>query len=356
MKQTKRVVVKVGSQLLAGKNGLNKEFIEKIAEELSTIKQQGKEVVLVSSGAVLGGIKLLNLKRKPKSIQEKQALSAVGQPYLMTEYTKAFAKFEEKVAQILLTAEDLRSKERFTHAKNTFNSLFKLNVIPVVNENDTVSVEEIKIGDNDNLAAHVSVVVEADLLIMLTTTDGIFDKDPNLFDDAKKIDVVDDINQLQLTCNFDGKSSFGTGGMWTKVEAAFKAARKGIPVIIANGKEENITIKILKGKKKGTLILPKKELKAKSYRILYLEEPKGKLFIDKGAEKAVLEKRKSLLPKGVKKVEGVFHKGDVVSVFSEDGKLLFKGIVRCSNTELSNFNKECIHRDDMVFIERIEEK
>ncbi|SNR82285.1 glutamate 5-kinase [Desulfurobacterium atlanticum] len=353
--QVKRIVIKVGSQLLAGEDGLNRNFIDKIANELSTIKQQGKEVVLVSSGAVLGGIKLLNFKRKPKSIQEKQALSAIGQPYLMAEYTKAFAKHGEKIAQILLTAEDLRSKDRFIHAKDTFNSLFKLKVIPIVNENDTVSVEEIKIGDNDNLAAHVSVVVEADLLIMLTTTNGIFDKDPNLFSDAKKIDVVDDINQLQLTCNFNGKSSFGTGGMWTKIEAAFKAARKGIPVIIANGKEENITTKILSGEKKGTLILPKKKLKAKSYRILYLEEPKGKLFIDKGAEKAVLEKGKSLLPKGIKKVEGVFHKGDVVSVFSEDGKLLFKGIVKCNSTELSEFNKECIHRDDMVFIDRIED-
>jgi len=347
----KRIVVKVGSQLLAGENGLNKNFIDKIAYELSALKSQGKEVVLVSSGAVLGGIKLLSFKRKPKSIQEKQALSAIGQPYLMTEYTKAFAKHGEKIAQILLTAEDLRSKERFTHAKNTFNSLFKLNVIPIVNENDTVSVEEIKIGDNDNLAAHVSVVVEADLLIMLTTTDGIFDKDPNIFKDAKKVEVVSDINQLQLTCNFDGKSSFGTGGMWTKVEAAFKAARKGIPVIIANGKEEEIILNILNERNKGTLFLPKKELRAKSYRILYIEEPKGYILIDKGAEDAVLNKGKSLLPKGIKEIRGEFKKGDTVAVLSENGKILLKGIIRCNSNDINSFNKECIHRNDMVFID-----
>ncbi|WP_022847255.1 MULTISPECIES: glutamate 5-kinase [unclassified Desulfurobacterium] len=350
LRQVKRVVVKVGSQLLAEQNGLNRNFIAKIAEELSILKKEGKEVILVSSGAVLAGIKVLNLSRKPKSLQEKQALSAVGQPYLMAAYTEAFKKHGYNIAQVLLTAEDLRSKRRFTHAKDTFHALSKLNVIPVVNENDTVSVEEIKIGDNDNLAAHVSVVVEADLLIMLTTTDGIFDRDPNTFPDAKKIDIVNDISELQLTCDFSGKSSFGTGGMWTKVEAAFKAARKGIPVIIANGREEKITVRILKGEKRGTLFLPKKELKAKAYRILYLEKPKGKLIIDRGAAEAVINKGKSLLPKGVKRIEGTFEKGDVVEVLDVNGKTLFKGIVRCSSRELYSFDKECIHRDDMVFL------
>ncbi|WP_456464945.1 glutamate 5-kinase [Desulfurobacterium sp.] len=350
LRQVKRVVVKVGSQLLAEQNGLNRNFIAKIAEELSILKKEGKEVILVSSGAVLAGIKVLNLSRKPKSLQEKQALSAVGQPYLMAAYTEAFKKHGYNIAQVLLTAEDLRSKRRFTHAKDTFHALSKLNVIPVVNENDTVSVEEIKIGDNDNLAAHVSVVVEADLLIMLTTTDGIFDRDPNTFPDAKKIDIVNDISELQLTCDFSGKSSFGTGGMWTKVEAAFKAARKGIPVIIANGREEKIMVRILKGEKRGTLFLPKKELKAKAYRILYLEKPKGKLIIDRGAAEAVINKGKSLLPKGVKRIEGTFEKGDVVEVLDVNGKTLFKGIVRCSSRELYSFDKECIHRDDMVFL------
>ncbi len=350
LRQVKKVVIKVGSQLLAEKNGLNKNFIEKIAEEISRLKREGKEVILVSSGAVLAGIKVLNLDRKPKSLQEKQALSAVGQPYLMAEYTQAFKKHGYNIAQVLLTAEDLRSKKRFSHAKDTFHALSKLNVIPIVNENDTVSVEEIKIGDNDNLAAHVSVVVEADLLIMLTTTNGIFDKDPNTFPDAKKIEIVKDIHELQLTCDFSGKSSFGTGGMWTKVEAAFKAARKGIPVIIANGKEKNITVKILNGEKRGTLFLPKRDLKAKAYRILYLEKPKGKLIIDSGAEEAVIKNGKSLLPKGVKRVEGTFEKGDVVEVVNMEGKKLFKGIVRCSSRELFSFDKECIHRDDMVFL------
>ncbi|WP_297444643.1 glutamate 5-kinase [Desulfurobacterium sp.] len=350
LRQVKRVVVKVGSQLLAEQNGLNRNFIAKIAEELSILKKEGNEVILVSSGAVLAGIKVLNLSRKPKSLQEKQALSAVGQPYLMAAYTEAFKKHGYNIAQVLLTAEDLRSKRRFTHAKDTFHALSKLNVIPVVNENDTVSVKEIKIGDNDNLAAHVSVVVEADLLIMLTTTDGIFDRDPNTFPDAKKIDIVNDISELQLTCDFSGKSSFGTGGMWTKVEAAFKAARKGIPVIIANGREEKITVRILKGEKRGTLFLPKKELKAKAYRILYLEKPKGKLIIDRGAAEAVINKGKSLLPKGVKIIEGTFEKGDVVEVLDVNGKTLFKGIVRCSSRELYSFDKECIHRDDMVFL------
>jgi len=350
LQKVKRIVVKVGSQLLSGKDGLNSDFIESLAEQLASVTNAGREVVLVSSGAVLAGIKAIKLNRKPFSLQEKQALSAIGQPYLMAEYRKAFKKYGKEIAQVLLTAEDLRSKERFTNARNTLNALMKFETIPIVNENDTVSVEEIKIGDNDNLSAHVAVLFEADLLIMLTVTNGLYDKDPNKHKDAKLIPVVENPKELEKTCDFKGKTTFGTGGMWTKVEAAIKASQKGIPVIIAGGKEKRIIERILNGEKVGTLFMPAKKLKAKSYRILYLMKPKGKVFIDDGAVKAITENGKSLLAKGIRKLEGEFQKGDAVEIFNLNGKLVGKGIARCSSNELNTFRKTFIHRDDMVVL------
>ncbi len=350
LQKAKRIVIKVGSQLLSGENGLNSSFIENLAKQITNVSNAGKEVVLVSSGAVLAGIKAVKLNRKPFSLQEKQALSAIGQPYLMAEYRKAFKKYGKEIAQVLVTAEDLRSKERFINAKNTLDALMKFKTIPIVNENDTVSVEEIKIGDNDNLSAHVAVLFEADLLIMLTVTNGLYDKDPNKYKDAKLIPVVENPKKLESFCDFKGKTTFGTGGMWTKVEAAAKASQKGIPVIIAGGKEENVIERILNGEKIGTLFLPAKKLKAKSYRILYLMKPKGKVFIDDGAIKAITENGKSLLSKGVKKVEGDFRKGDAVEIFDLNGRLIGKGIVRCSSEQLCSFNKTFIHRDEMVLL------
>jgi glutamate 5-kinase len=254
------------------------------------------------------------------------------------------------VAQVLLTAEDLRSKERFINAKNTFEALLKFGVVPIVNENDTVSVEEIKIGDNDNLSAHVSVLVDADLLIMLTVTNGLYDKDPARNPDAELIPVVESIKRLEEICDFRGKTSFGTGGMWTKVEAAEKASRKGIPVIIAGGREERVVERILSGEKIGTLFLPAKELRAKTYRILYLMKPAGRLYIDEGAERAIVESGKSLLSKGVKRVEGNFRSGDAVEVCNLSGEPVAKGIARCSADELRNHRGVFIHRDEMVIL------
>lgn len=351
LKKAKRIVVKVGSQLLSKEEGINEEFVEKISGEIKELKEKGREVILVSSGAVLAGLKALGFKRKPVSIPEKQALSAVGQPYLMAEYRKAFEKFGIKVAQVLITAEDLRSKKRFENAKNTFEELLKLGVVPIVNENDTVSVDEIKIGDNDNLSAHVSVLVNADLLVMLTVANGIYDKDPSKNPDAKLIPVVEDEREILSSCDFSSKNSYGTGGMETKVKAAMKAARKGIPVIVASGLEKNVLIRIVSGEKIGTLFLPKKILRAKGYRILYLLQPKGKVVIDEGAEKAV-ENGRNLLSKGVKAVLESFDRGDVVEVLSESGKLIGKGIAKCSSKKL-NESKVCIHSNDFVLLKEV---
>ncbi|ADU97275.1 glutamate 5-kinase [Thermovibrio ammonificans] len=347
LKRAKRIVVKVGSQLLSGAEGLNLEFIDELSRQVAKLREAGREVILVSSGAVLAGIKALGLNRKPFSLAEKQALSAVGQPYLMAEYRRAFNRFGLEVAQVLLTAEDLRSKERFLNAKNTFEALLKFGVVPVVNENDTVSVEEIKIGDNDNLSAHVAVLTDADLLVMLTVSNGIYDKDPRSNPDAKLVPVVERPEELFSSCDFSCKTSFGTGGMGTKVEAASKAAKKGIPVIVAGGKEPDVLLRIVSGERVGTLFLPSKKLRAKTYRILYLMKPKGRLYVDEGAKRAVVEQGMSLLSKGVKRFEGQFEKGDAVEVCTLDGSVIGKGIVKCSSESLYD-SKVCIHRDDFV--------
>ncbi len=349
LSKARRIVIKVGSQLLSSGEGIDSDFLKNLAGQVEEIRKTGREVVIVSSGAVLAGVKALKLGRKPHSLSEKQALSAVGQPYLMEEYRKAFKEFGTEVAQVLLTAEDLRSKERFHNAKNTMEALLRFGVVPVVNENDTVSVEEIKIGDNDNLSAHVSVLVDADLLIILTVTNGIYDRDPNRDPEAKLIPVVENPEQLLDICDFSGKTDFGTGGMWTKVEAATKAVKKGIPVIVAGGREENVLLRILSGERVGTLFLPEKKLRAKTYRILFLMKPEAKIFIDEGAEEAVIKKGKSLLSKGVKKVEGNFRKGDAVEVYNLKGELLGKGLARCNREELES-SKLCIHRDEFVLL------
>ncbi len=347
-KKIKRVVIKVGSQLLSKGEGLDEEFLGSLSEQVSKLIEMQKQVVIVSSGAVLAGIKVLGLNRKPFSLMEKQALSAIGQPYLMSFYQRFFDGFNLRLAQVLLTAADLRSKERFFNTVNTFNALMKFNVIPIVNENDTVSVDEIKVGDNDNLSAHVSVAFDADLLIILTVTNGIYDKDPNRFDDARHIPVVRDVDALRDICDFHGKTCFGTGGMWTKVSAAVKAMNIGIPVVVANGRKENVVLDAVSGKPIGTLFLPSKKVKLKAYRIFYLMEPKAKLFIDKGAANAIIDAGKSLLPQGIKRIEGDFRKGDAVLVCDLNGKPIAKGIVRCNKQDLSSFRSECIHRNEMV--------
>ncbi len=349
LQNAKRIVVKVGSQLLSSKEGLNESFIENLARQFKTLVQMGKEVVLVSSGAVLAGIKALNMSRRPYDITEKQALSAVGQPYLMSAYRAAFSKFGLNVAQVLLTADDLREKERFLNASNTFNALMRLKVVPIVNENDTVCVDEIKIGDNDNLSAHVSVVFGAELLIILTVPNGLYDKNPEKFKDAKLIKRVSNIEDVLKTCNLSGESSFGTGGMLTKLLAAQKAVKKGIAVVIASGLEDNVLLDVLKGKEVGTFFEPQKTLKAKTYRILYLHKAKARILVDAGAENALKFCGKSLLSKGIVKIEGDFSKGDVVEIANQDGEVFAKGTARCSKRDISNC-KLVIHRNDMVIL------
>jgi glutamate 5-kinase len=346
----KRIVIKIGSQLLEKNDSIDEEFIFSLSNQIKILKAEQKEILVVSSGAVLAGIKKLGLKQKPKTITEKQAIAAVGQASLIEIYDKIFSKNSLIIGQVLLTTEGLKERKRYNYARNTLEKLLEFGVIPVINENDTVAVEEIVFGDNDFLAAHVSVLVSADLLIILSTAGGVYTSDPS----EENASLIKEIKDIQEALKYAkaSKSKYGTGGMRSKLEAAEIAASHEIAVIIAP-KQENIIIDLLKGKEIGTYIYPqKRKYKGKKSWIALLSEVKGKLIIDKGAEKA-LKQGKSLLPAGIKDVEGYFSKGDVVAIENEEGSIIGKGIINYTTNQLKNTlgkknEKEAIHRDNMV--------
>ncbi|MBI5893065.1 MAG: glutamate 5-kinase [Deltaproteobacteria bacterium] len=255
-----RIVIKVGSAVLAGHHleGLDSKVFHNLAKSVSALKDSGRDAAVVSSGAIAIGMKKMCLHEKPKTISEKQAIASIGQVSLMSMYEKAFAPFHIKVAQILLTHDDITAQKRFLNARHTIKTLFDFGIIPIINENDTVAVEEIKFGDNDNLAALVTHLVDADLLVILTDTDGLFSGDPKHDKSAKLIPFVDDIDSLEIkTLGTAGR--YGTGGFASKVMAAKKAGEFGVPTLIVNGNDKDILKKVFDGKEVGTFFMPKKK-------------------------------------------------------------------------------------------------
>ena len=362
LKKAKRIVIKLGSQIIASERNIDKEFIENLAKEIKKLKNEGKEIILVSSGAVLSGIIKLGLNSKPKTITEKQALASVGQAYLIQIYDKIFSDNQLNIGQILLTIEGLQERKRYILAKNTINKLLEMGIIPIINENDTVGVEEILFGDNDFLASHVAVLVDADLLIILSTAGGLYTGEPT----DEKSELIKEIKDIKEALKFAraSKSKYGTGGMRSKLEASQLASINGIPVIIAP-KKENIITSILKGDEIGTFIYPEnKKLSKKKSWLKLLSVPKGKVVVDNGAEKA-LKEGKSLLPIGIKDVEGIFNKKDVIAIENLDRKIIGKGITNYNYKELKkikglksdevknilgNFT-EVIHRDNLIIFD-----
>ena len=363
-----KIVVKVGTSTLTYKNGkLNLEQIEKLVRQLSDLRNQGKDVVLVSSGAIGAGMGKLNLEERPKTIPEKQAVAAVGQGILLHIYEKIFAEYGQATAQLLLTKADLEHRQRFLNARNTLLTLLKLGVIPIVNENDTVAFEEIKFGDNDTLAALVGTLIDADLVILLTDIDGFYDGDPRKNPDAKRISVVEVVDETVESLAGSVGSKFGSGGMITKISAASIAVNAGIPLMIAHGAQDRILRRLTEGEDIGTLFLPvemKPHLRKKW--IAFGSHVDGKLVVDDGAKEAVLHKGKSLLPSGILTVEGNFASGDVVAIVDLHGKEFARGICNYSGTELQKIKgqkskdicpilgykdfDEAIHRDNLSLI------
>lgn len=363
--RVQRVVVKVGSNVLTVDNGLNTRAIGAISRQISRLMDQGIEVVLVSSGAMAAGVRKIGLSRRPDEIPKRQAVAAVGQSGLMRAYEKAFGRYGKKVAQILLTSEDLTSRKRYLNARNTFHALLSWHVVPIINENDTVAVESIKFGDNDNLSAMITLLMDADLLINLTDIDGLYTKDPRVFSDARLIPTVSTIGKDIEKWASDIPGALGTGGMLSKIKAARKVTSTGIPMIIARGLSANIITKLFSGEKLGTFFEPKHQrLTSRKCWIGLTLKPAGTLRVDPGAADAILNRGKSLLPSGIVAVDGDFGVGAAVACRTEDDELLGTGLVNYSAADIrlikglrtnqihlrlgSKPYDEVIHRDNLA--------
>ncbi len=367
----KRIVVKIGSSIITNEaEVIDEAFLDSLAKQVYQLTKTGKEIIIVSSGAVAAGMMVLKLKEKPAKISEKQAVAACGQGYLIHKYSEIFFRYGLIVAQILLTSEDIAARARYLNAKNTLENLIQKKIIPVINENDTVATKEIKMGDNDNLSAEVACLIDADLLIILSDVDGLYDKDPRESEDAKIIDFIDNVDRFFKKATNKAGSKVGTGGIFTKLQAVKKTMVVGIPAVLAKGREDNILIKILSGKKAGTFFCPgEKKISHKKYFISYNVKPKGRIYIDKGAFDAITKKGRSLLPSGIVKVSGNFRAGDVVDVLSED-VVVARGLTNYSLLDVEKikgkksieieevlgykYDDEVIHRNNMVLIKDLQ--
>jgi glutamate 5-kinase len=365
---SKRVVIKLGSHVVTGSGYLlDRKLFKGLALDVRLLRERGVEVVIVTSGAVAAGMGRLKLSEPPSTIPEKQAIAAVGQIKLMRAYKEHMRHEGLGVGQILLTRDDFESRRRYQNAKNTINALLSMGLIPIINENDSVVVEEIKLGDNDNLSALVTNLIEADALLILSDVEGLFDKDPKANADAKLISRVDEVDEVTIGCASDSKTCIGTGGMTTKLLAAKQAVHGGAAAVIGSGKEANVVSRVFSDEEVGTYFPAMEDkLTRRKHWIAYTVNATGTLALDPGAVVALKEKGKSLLPKGVTAVTGTFDRGDAVELRGSDGQLIAKGLTNYSATEAAaiaglatweivdklgyKFFDEVIHRDDLVLL------
>jgi len=331
----KRLVVKVGSNVLTEDHGLNLKAIRSISRQICRLIDSGLEVILISSGAMASGVKKVGLDKRPDEIPKRQAIAAVGQAGLIMEYEKAFARYHKKVAQILLTGDDLNNRRRYLNARNTLCMLLSWKVVPIINENDTVMIDEIQFGDNDNLAAMITLLMDADILVNLTDIDGLYTKNPRKYPDAELIPLVSTIRENIVKVAGDIPGPLGTGGMLSKINAARKVTASGIPMVIANGGKPDILLKLFSGKEIGTFFVSKKKkLKSRKCWIAFTLKPKGAIRIDDGAAAAILNRGKSLLPSGIVHVEGEFNVGAPVEFKNGDNETLGTGLVNYSSDDI----------------------
>ncbi|MBI1925393.1 glutamate 5-kinase [Candidatus Poribacteria bacterium] len=369
LSRIRRVVVKVGTSTIAQKFDFNAERLDGLVGNLATVKGQSKEVILVTSGAIVAGTGKLGFTHRPQTLPELQAAAAVGQSWLMHAYESRFQQYHLTTAMMLLTQEDFNHRGRYIHISNTLRTLLRLNVIPIINENDTVAVEEIKVGDNDTLAAYVTNLAEADLLIILSDQDGFYTADPRKDPNAKFISVVPNITEEMKRSAGSTDSETGIGGMITKLRAAEIVTGSGEMMVLANGSEPQAVNRILAGEDIGTLFLPQKRMSARKRWIAYSRPPKGILFVDNGARDALIHRGKSLLPSGIREVEGDFGYGDTVSCLDENGIEFARGlanydtqaVIQIIGRQTSEIEKilgncydydEVIHRDNLVLMRK----
>ncbi|HVO67749.1 MAG TPA: glutamate 5-kinase [Syntrophales bacterium] len=363
----KRVLIKIGSAVLTGENGLDLQIIEQLVDEMAQLTKEGYQIVIVTSGAIASGKHRMGITGKLKSMPQKQAAAAIGQSRLMRVYSNSFGKYSIFVAQILLTMSDLTDRKRFLNVRNTLSTIVDWGVIPIINENDSVAVDEIKFGDNDHLAAMITKIIDGQLMINLTSTEGLYDRSPSKSKKAKLITLVKEFTEEIESAATDETTEVGLGGMKSKVIAAKAVTASGIPCIIAPGKKKGVLHDIFAGKEIGTLFLPAREyLSSKKYWIAFTLKSQGKLFLDEGAKKALIEEGKSLLPSGVTDVEGDFSIGDPVTCVDMEGTQLAKGLVNYSSSDIRKIMglktskieqvlgykdyDEIIHRDNLAVI------
>ncbi len=364
--RTRRWVIKIGSSLVTAKGqGLDRKAIADWVGQIAALRQDGHEIVLVSSGAVAEGLARLGLKKRPAVLHELQATAAVGQMGLVQAYESAFQAHGLRTAQVLLTHEDVSGRDRYLNARSTLQALLKFGVVPVINENDTVATDEIRLGDNDTLAALAVNLIEAELLVILTDQDGLFDSDPGINAGASLLSEAELSDPKLEAMAGDGRGELGRGGMRTKLLAAKWAARSGAATVIAHGQLENVLRKIAAGESVGTLLKPAQGVMAARKRWIAGQlQVRGRLHLDAGAAKVLREQNKSLLPVGVKKVEGEFGRGDLVLCLDPDGREVARGLVNYDAAESQRIlglssakvaaalgypgDAELIHRDNLV--------
>ena len=363
LKNSKVIVIKIGSSLLVDeKKNIRKKWLSSFAKDIRKLKSKNKKIVIVSSGAIALGCKKMNYNKTGLKVDKSQAIASIGQIELMNLFSQIFLKFKLNISQILLTLDDTEERRRSINAKRTLENLFKLDYIPIVNENDTIATSEIKFGDNDRLASRVAQITNADTLVLLSDVDGLYTKNPKKFKDAKLIKEVRDFKEIK-NVNIKGMTQFGSGGMNTKIEAAKICNLSGCDMVIANGLNLNPITKIEKNNSSTWFISKITKLHARKKWIISSVSPKGELVIDDGAKKA-LSNGKSLLAAGIKKVSGKFNKGDHIKILDIKRKEFARGLSSFSSEEINKIlgyhsneiqkilgyvsKSEVVHKDDMV--------
>jgi glutamate 5-kinase len=367
VRAARRVVVKIGTNALTSATGrFNRAHFEALGEDLLWASQ-GRELVVVSSGAIALGVERLGLPARPKDIPGKQACAAVGQSRLMQAYEEALGRADKRVAQVLLTHEDVQDRRRYLNVKHALERLIEAGVVPVINENDTVSVDELKFGDNDTLGSLVAGVVEAEVLVVLSDVEGLYTADPRKDPQAKLMEQVEAVTPELLALAGGSGSAVGTGGMATKVRAAARVAERGIRCVITSGAVPGRLRAVLQGEAVGTLFeVAESRRSARMSWIAHALRPKGRLVVDAGAREAIVSGKRSLLPSGVKQVEGDFGRGDPVDLADEQGAVFARGLSAYEDDELRRiagrksteieailgfrYIDEAIHRDDLAVL------
>ncbi|MBN2200797.1 glutamate 5-kinase [bacterium] len=365
--KARKIILKLGTKVLLSHNkDMEHEKISRLIEDIVHYRSKGYEFYIVTSGAVGFGMSTLGVETRPTDLKKIQALASVGQGLLMQKWNEVFSRYGIPVGQILLTYDVVENRKRFLHARDCLNALEEYGAVPIINENDSVSVDELKFGDNDTLSAVASNLIEADLLVLFTDTDGVFTRNPHRYPDAQRIPLIEEVNNDVLSLIEDRHNQLSLGGMRSKLKAAQMSATAGTGVIITDGFAPNLRA-ILEGQDVGTFIKPENTfVKEKKKWIFFNQKIKGKIFVDEGAANALVNHLKSLLPGGVVRTEESFDEGELVGVFNGQGEMIGKGITFYSSEEIRRikghrsdeirkgiegerrFNEEIIHRDNMI--------